>query len=44
MPIWIPGPTYRSLFNAAFGFKEVLEIVEYLSQLGISNIYASPNF
>lgn len=40
----IPMATYRLQFNHSFGFKEAREIVEYLSQLGISSIYASPIF
>lgn len=40
----IPNATYRLQFNPSFGFKEAREIVEYLSELGISDIYASPIF
>jgi (1->4)-alpha-D-glucan 1-alpha-D-glucosylmutase len=40
----IPVATYRLQFNHSFGFKEAHEIIEYLSQLGISSIYASPIF
>jgi (1->4)-alpha-D-glucan 1-alpha-D-glucosylmutase len=40
----IPVSTYRLQFNPSFGFKEAREIVEYLSELGISDIYASPIF
>lgn len=40
----IPVATYRLQFTPTFGFKQAKEIVEYLSQLGISDIYASPIF
>jgi len=40
----IPVATYRLQFTPDFGFKQAEEIVEYLSQLGISDIYASPIF
>ncbi|MER3447166.1 MAG: malto-oligosyltrehalose synthase [Candidatus Dadabacteria bacterium] len=40
----IPIATYRLQFNYSFGFKEACEIIGYLSQLGISSIYASPIF
>lgn len=40
----IPTATYRLQFNYSFGFKEAREIIVYLSQLGISSIYASPIF
>ncbi len=40
----IPSATYRLQFTPSFGFKEARKIVEYLSQLGISDIYASPIF
>jgi (1->4)-alpha-D-glucan 1-alpha-D-glucosylmutase len=40
----IPAATYRLQFNPSFGFKEAREIIVYLSELGISSIYASPIF
>lgn len=43
----IPLSTYRLQFTPSFGFREAGGeggIVEYLSQLGISDIYASPIF
>ncbi|MGE5443726.1 MAG: alpha-amylase family glycosyl hydrolase, partial [Ignavibacteriales bacterium] len=40
----IPAATYRLQFNSSFGFKEARKIIEYLSELGISSIYASPIF
>lgn len=38
----IPLATYRLQFNKEFNFKQATEIVDYLSQLGISHCYASP--
>jgi len=40
----IPNATYRLQFNAQFGFGQTAEIVPYLKDLGISDIYASPIF
>ncbi len=40
----IPTAVYRVQFSPAFGFKAAREIVAYLSELGISEIYASPVF
>ncbi len=40
----IPRSTYRLQFNPSFGFTSAADIVEYLSRLGISDIYASPIF
>jgi (1->4)-alpha-D-glucan 1-alpha-D-glucosylmutase len=40
----IPVATYRLQFNAHFRFSNAREIVPYLHQLGISDIYASPYF
>jgi (1->4)-alpha-D-glucan 1-alpha-D-glucosylmutase len=40
----IPASTYRLQFNLHFGFEKAREIVPYLSELGISDIYASPVF
>ena len=42
--IKIPVATYRLQFSPHFGFKEAMEIVRYLHELGISSIYASPIF
>ena len=38
----IPAATYRIQFNAGFTFADAREIVPYLAELGISDIYASP--
>ncbi|MCG6981399.1 MAG: malto-oligosyltrehalose synthase [Deltaproteobacteria bacterium] len=40
----IPGSTYRIQFNPSFGFQAAKEIVSYLAELGISDLYASPIF
>jgi len=40
----IPIATYRLQFNREFKFVRAKEIVHYLSDLGISDIYASPYF
>ncbi|MEO1635915.1 MAG: malto-oligosyltrehalose synthase, partial [Cyanobacteria bacterium J06631_9] len=40
----IPGATYRLQFTPDFGFQQAKAIVEYLAQLGITDIYASPVF
>ncbi len=40
----IPAATYRLQFNPDFGFQKAREILSYLDELGISDIYASPVF
>jgi len=40
----IPVATYRIQFNHSFDFQAAREIIPYLSELGISDIYASPIF
>lgn len=40
----IPSATYRLQFNPTFGFTKAKEIVQYLFDLGISDVYASPIF
>jgi (1->4)-alpha-D-glucan 1-alpha-D-glucosylmutase len=40
----IPGATYRLQFNNQFKFSDAKNIVFYLHELGISDIYASPYF
>jgi (1->4)-alpha-D-glucan 1-alpha-D-glucosylmutase len=41
-----PGPraTYRLQFNASFGLQDAIALVPWLSELGVSHIYASPLF
>jgi (1->4)-alpha-D-glucan 1-alpha-D-glucosylmutase len=38
----IPVSTYRVQFNAGFRFTDAIEIVDYLYQLGVTDLYASP--
>ena len=40
----IPTSTYRIQFNSAFTFEAAQKIVDYLAELGISELYASPIF
>jgi (1->4)-alpha-D-glucan 1-alpha-D-glucosylmutase len=40
----IPLATYRIQFNADFGFQNAQSILDYLVELGITHIYASPIF
>lgn len=41
-PAWIPSATYRFQFNRSFTFQDATALVGYLSDLGISHVYASP--
>ncbi len=40
----IPRATYRIQFTPEFGFEQAHRILDYLQDLGISDIYASPIF
>lgn len=40
----IPSATYRLQFHAGFTFRDALGILEYLDELGISDVYSSPYF
>ena len=40
----IPSATYRLQFTPKFGFAAAAEIIDYLRELGVSDIYASPIF
>ncbi len=40
----IPDSTYRLQFNASFTFDDAAGIIDYLSRLGVGDIYASPIF
>ncbi len=40
----IPQSTYRLQFNREFTFNDSARIIDYLAELGISDIYASPVF
>jgi (1->4)-alpha-D-glucan 1-alpha-D-glucosylmutase len=39
-----PLATYRLQFNANLGFRDAVGILDYLRDLGISHVYASPAF
>jgi (1->4)-alpha-D-glucan 1-alpha-D-glucosylmutase len=41
-PIYTPSATYRLQFNQAFTFQDATGLVDYLDELGITDIYASP--
>ena len=40
----IPASTYRLQFSSQFTFRDALGMVEYLHELGVSDLYASPWF
>ena len=40
----IPAATYRVQFNLNFRFSDARELVPYLSELGVTDLYASPRF
>lgn len=40
----IPSATYRLQFHAGFTFRDARNILDYLDELGISDIYCSPYF
>jgi (1->4)-alpha-D-glucan 1-alpha-D-glucosylmutase len=40
--VYAPSATYRFQFNRSFTFEQATGLVEYLDELGISDIYASP--
>ncbi|TVP57765.1 MAG: malto-oligosyltrehalose synthase [Nodularia sp. (in: Bacteria)] len=40
----IPTATYRIQFNSQFNFNSAQKIINYLNELGISDLYASPIF
>ena len=42
MPARAPLATYRLQFNSNFRFRDAISILDYLRELGISHIYASP--
>lgn len=41
-PVYTPAATYRLQFNRSFTFQQAADIVDYLDELGISDLYASP--
>ncbi|MBW3569721.1 MAG: malto-oligosyltrehalose synthase [Gemmatimonadetes bacterium] len=38
----MPTATYRIQFNAGFTFRDATDLVPYLAELGVSDLYASP--
>ncbi|HJQ70696.1 MAG TPA: malto-oligosyltrehalose synthase [Blastocatellia bacterium] len=40
----VPASTYRIQLNSSFTFKEAEAVAEYLADLGITSVYASPIF
>lgn len=38
----VPGSTYRIQFSSLFRFRDAWELVPYLRELGITDLYASP--
>ncbi|HEY6392697.1 MAG TPA: malto-oligosyltrehalose synthase [Bryobacteraceae bacterium] len=41
-PVRVPSATYRLQFNRSFTFEQAAGIVDYLDELGITDVYASP--
>ncbi len=41
-PVYTPSATYRLQFNKFFTFEDAARLVDYLDELGITDIYASP--
>jgi len=44
LPAKIPRATYRVQLHAGFNFAQLAEIISYLDELGISDVYTSPIF
>ena len=42
MTLRIPISTYRLQFNSGFRFRDALQLVPYMHELGITDVYASP--
>ncbi len=40
----VPGATYRMQFNQGFRFVDGRDLVPYLSELGITDLYSSPRY
>ena len=41
-PVYSPSATYRLQFNRSFTFEQATSLVEYLDELGVTDVYASP--
>ncbi|MGA9883150.1 MAG: malto-oligosyltrehalose synthase [Candidatus Acidiferrales bacterium] len=44
MALRVPSSTYRIQFNLQFRFNDAREVVPYLHDLGVTDLYASPRF
>ncbi|MGH9359824.1 MAG: alpha-amylase family glycosyl hydrolase, partial [Terriglobia bacterium] len=45
MPLFrIPSATYRIQFHLGFRFADARDLIPYLHELGISDLYGSPRF
>jgi (1->4)-alpha-D-glucan 1-alpha-D-glucosylmutase len=44
LPAWIPRSTYRVQMHKDFNFEQLAQIIPYLCDLGISDVYLSPPF
>jgi (1->4)-alpha-D-glucan 1-alpha-D-glucosylmutase len=44
LPSRVPRATYRAQMHAKFNFEQLAEIIPYLDELGISDVYLSPIF
>jgi (1->4)-alpha-D-glucan 1-alpha-D-glucosylmutase len=41
-PAYAPAASYRVQFNRSFTFEDAADLVEYLDELGVTDLYASP--
>ncbi len=41
-PVYTPSATYRLQLNKSFTFEDATGLVNYLDEMGITDIYASP--
>ena len=41
-PVYTPAATYRFQFNQSFTFEQAAGLIDYLYELGITDVYASP--
>ena len=44
MTVRVPGSTYRLQFHSGFRFVDGRDLVPYLSELGITDLYSSPRY
>jgi len=43
-PVATPAATYRVQFNKSFRFVDARDLIPYLSDLGITDMYSSPRY